>query len=272
MYRIIGGDQKEYGTLSAEDMRKWIAEGRLNAQTLTKAEGDEAFRPLGGFPEFVDALAAAAAEPIQPTTPIQPASDGNRDAALRQVKGPAIGLKVTAVIGLMLVAAGLVINILALSGVQIGLQQINDPQVQKLLSSMGGGLGIVQNAHQRGRGCHRSNGRSQNAEIAESSVCAHGRHCGHVAVYFALLCVRAAHWHLGVGDFEQAGSEVTIQLKHDDRPDCTTVKPRPRRELRAGQSGRHPGAGFADGAPGCGRNRSIVARRGGVLFDCRLDV
>src|SRR5208282_5266213 len=99
MYKIIGGDQKEYGTLSAEDMRKWIAEGRLNAQTLTKAEGDEAFRPLGGFPEFVDALAAAAAEPIQPPTPIQPASDGNRDAALRQVKGPAIGLKVTAVIG-----------------------------------------------------------------------------------------------------------------------------------------------------------------------------
>ena len=145
MYTIIGGDQKEYGALSAEDMCKWIAEGRLNAQTLTKADGDEAFRPLGGFPEFVDALAAAAAEPIQPTTPIQPANDGNRDAALRQVKGPAIGLKVTAVIGLLLVAAGLVINILMLSGIQTGLQQINDPQIQKLLSSMGGGLGIVQN-------------------------------------------------------------------------------------------------------------------------------
>jgi uncharacterized membrane protein len=61
MYKIIGGDQKEYGLISAEDMRKWIAEGRLNTQTLTKAEGDEEFRPLGGFPEFVDALAAAAA-------------------------------------------------------------------------------------------------------------------------------------------------------------------------------------------------------------------
>jgi len=36
MYTIIGGDQKEYGALSAEDMRKWIAEGRLNAQTFTK--------------------------------------------------------------------------------------------------------------------------------------------------------------------------------------------------------------------------------------------
>src|SRR5208282_858083 len=63
MYKIIGGDQKEYGLVSAEDMRKWIAEGRLNTQTLAKAEGDEEFRPLGGFPEFVAALAAAAAEP-----------------------------------------------------------------------------------------------------------------------------------------------------------------------------------------------------------------
>ena len=146
MYKIIGGDQKEYGLISAEDMRKWIAEGRLNTQTLTKAEGDEEFRPLGGFPEFVDALAAAAAAAEPPQTPasIQPAGDGDRAAALRQVKGPAIALIVTAILGLMLVVVGLVINVLMLSGFQTGLQQINDPQVQKLLSAMGGGLGIVQ--------------------------------------------------------------------------------------------------------------------------------
>jgi hypothetical protein len=145
MYKIIGGDQKEYGTLSAADMRKWIAEGRLNAQTLAKAEGDEEFRPLGGFPEFVAALAAAAEEPTTTPTAISSASDENRAAALRQVKGPAIGLMVTAVVGLMLVAVDLAINILTLSGIQIGMQQINDPQVQKLLSLMGSGLGIVQN-------------------------------------------------------------------------------------------------------------------------------
>lgn len=69
MYKIIGGDQKEYGLVSAEDMRKWIAEGRLNTQTLAKAEGDEEFRPLAGFPEFVDALAAAAAAAEPPPAP-----------------------------------------------------------------------------------------------------------------------------------------------------------------------------------------------------------
>ncbi len=59
-YIVIGGDQKQYGPISAEDVRKWIAEGRLNAQSLVKADSDAEFRPLGGFPEFVDALAAHA--------------------------------------------------------------------------------------------------------------------------------------------------------------------------------------------------------------------
>ena len=67
-----------------------------------------------------------------------------RGAALQLVKGPAIGLKVTAIVGLVLVGLGLVYNILILSGVHIGLQQIQDPQMQKLISKLGGGLGIVQ--------------------------------------------------------------------------------------------------------------------------------
>ena len=85
LYKIIGGDQKEYGALSADDLRKWIAEGRLNAQTLAKAEGDEEFRPLGGFPEFVDALAAAAAEPPSPPAPasVAPPNLLERDYDLR---------------------------------------------------------------------------------------------------------------------------------------------------------------------------------------------
>jgi uncharacterized membrane protein len=51
-YTIIGGDGKEYGPVSGEDLRKWIAEGRLNAQSLAKAESDADFRPLSAFPEF----------------------------------------------------------------------------------------------------------------------------------------------------------------------------------------------------------------------------
>ena len=33
MYEIIGADGKEYGPISFEQIRQWIAEGRVNAQT-----------------------------------------------------------------------------------------------------------------------------------------------------------------------------------------------------------------------------------------------
>jgi len=65
-YSIIGGGGKEYGQVSGEDLRKWIAEGRLNAQSLAKAESDAEFRPLSAFPEFADAFAPAPELPGAP--------------------------------------------------------------------------------------------------------------------------------------------------------------------------------------------------------------
>ncbi len=52
MYKIIGADLKEYGPVSAEQIRTWIAEGRLNAQTKACLEGTQDWKPLGMFPEF----------------------------------------------------------------------------------------------------------------------------------------------------------------------------------------------------------------------------
>jgi uncharacterized membrane protein len=66
MYIIIGGDQKEYGPITADDVRKWIAEGRLNAQSLMKAESDAEFRPLSAFPEFAGAFGTHAPVPDAP--------------------------------------------------------------------------------------------------------------------------------------------------------------------------------------------------------------
>jgi len=51
-YYIIGGDTKEYGPIMADDIRLWIAEGRLNAQSLAKGETDISWRTLASFPEF----------------------------------------------------------------------------------------------------------------------------------------------------------------------------------------------------------------------------
>jgi hypothetical protein len=144
LYTIIGGDQKPYSSVTPDDVRRWIADGRLNAESFAKEENDTEWRPLSAFPEFADALAAGSAPSSPLTAPMAGAGDG-RYEALQLVKGPAIGLKVTAIVGLVLVVAGLVINVLTLSGFHIGLQQIQDPQMQKLFNTLGGGLGIVQN-------------------------------------------------------------------------------------------------------------------------------
>ena len=60
-YFIIGGDGKQYGPISEDDLRKWIAEGRLSAQSRAKAESDAEFRALATFPEFADVLKIQAA-------------------------------------------------------------------------------------------------------------------------------------------------------------------------------------------------------------------
>jgi len=52
MFTIIGGDGKEYGPASAEQLRSWINAGRANLETKAKLAGETDFRRLGDFPEF----------------------------------------------------------------------------------------------------------------------------------------------------------------------------------------------------------------------------
>ena len=48
-YTIIGGDQKQYGPVTEEQLRQWIADGRLNAQSQVKAEGDAEWQSALGI-------------------------------------------------------------------------------------------------------------------------------------------------------------------------------------------------------------------------------
>ncbi|MBI3851833.1 MAG: DUF4339 domain-containing protein [Verrucomicrobia bacterium] len=61
MFKIIGADGQQYGPVTAEQLRRWIAENRANAHTLIQPEGAAEWRALGSFPEF--------AGDIQPTPP-----------------------------------------------------------------------------------------------------------------------------------------------------------------------------------------------------------
>lgn len=52
MFIIIGGDGREYGPATAEQVRAWIAAGRADLDTKAKALGSIEWKSLREFPEF----------------------------------------------------------------------------------------------------------------------------------------------------------------------------------------------------------------------------
>lgn len=52
MFTIIGGDGKEYGPVTVDQVRGWIAGGRANLDTQAKPLGSDEWRRLGDFAEF----------------------------------------------------------------------------------------------------------------------------------------------------------------------------------------------------------------------------
>jgi uncharacterized RDD family membrane protein YckC len=52
MFIIMGGDGKEYGPVTVEQIRTWIRGGRANLETKAKALGSDEWRSLADFAEF----------------------------------------------------------------------------------------------------------------------------------------------------------------------------------------------------------------------------
>src|ERR1035438_3153565 len=57
MYKIIGADGREYGPITADQLRNGIAEGRATAETRVQAEGAAQWKLLTEYLEFAPALA-----------------------------------------------------------------------------------------------------------------------------------------------------------------------------------------------------------------------
>ena len=81
-YVIIGGDLKEYGPISADDLRRWIAEGRATAQSKVKVDGATEWKSLADFPEFFDLLPHSALPPLVAAPAIAPRMSGLAVTAL----------------------------------------------------------------------------------------------------------------------------------------------------------------------------------------------
>jgi hypothetical protein len=68
-YRIVGADGKVYGPAGLEQLRQWLAEGRVESRTPVHVEGASQWTTLGALPE----LAATRTTP-PPTVGALPAS------------------------------------------------------------------------------------------------------------------------------------------------------------------------------------------------------
>lgn len=74
MFTIIGGDGKEYGPVSTEQIRAWIAAGRANLDTKAKVVGTDAWQRLGDFVEFNGSAVLPGVPPMGATpTPVRAA-------------------------------------------------------------------------------------------------------------------------------------------------------------------------------------------------------
>ncbi len=108
MYKIIGADGKEYGPVTADQLRQWIAEGRANAQTRVLPDGATEWVALSEVAEF------AASFPSAPLPPL-PGPPPESAAALEQISGPAIGLMAVAVLGFLGQGAGMIVRMAGFS-------------------------------------------------------------------------------------------------------------------------------------------------------------
>lgn len=87
MYKFIGADGLTYGPVSAEQLKIWFGENRLNARTLVQAEGAQDWKPLSEFSEFAAELGRI--PPISSSIPPTMTPIGSTLAARASNKVPA---------------------------------------------------------------------------------------------------------------------------------------------------------------------------------------
>lgn len=149
MYRIIGGDQQEYGPVSAEEVRQWIAEGRLNAQSKTRAEAGAGWQTLGDFPEFAEALRTGSQPtpgpaPLPVPLPAGASASGEHDAALQRVSAPAMWLLVVGILDVAMTGFDLLSRLLLTNTAQV-MQQLQalPPEFRAILEKLMGPAGAA---------------------------------------------------------------------------------------------------------------------------------
>jgi TM2 domain-containing membrane protein YozV len=90
MYHLIGADGREYGPVSADQLRLWVREGRANRQTQVRPESSGGWQELGSVAEMADVFALGSAAPGLP--PVGAAPPAIRSATNRANNKVAAGI------------------------------------------------------------------------------------------------------------------------------------------------------------------------------------
>jgi hypothetical protein len=120
IYKIIAEDGHEYGPATGEQIRQWIAEGRVEHRTPIFVDGAKDWNFVGLLPEFAGCFAAGGAPP-----PIAPPSRETSTAG-RMAKTNSYA-QAGMIFGILSVACccGFPFGILGLVFSLVGLSQIN---------------------------------------------------------------------------------------------------------------------------------------------------
>jgi len=114
MYRIIGSDGKEYGPITAEQLRQWISQARVNGATQGQLDGGE-WKPLAQFPELNLTAPPVAAPPAFSGRPANSGAPARTSAlAVTALVLGILGLPTCGITALV----GLVLGIIALMGIR----------------------------------------------------------------------------------------------------------------------------------------------------------
>jgi len=134
MYKIIGADGKEYGPITLEQLRQWMAQGRVNLQTQILPDGASQWITVAELPEF-------AAAPPEPLPGILSAAGipTSGPASMDVVNGPAVGLMCVAALGFLLHAGGLAGGLFGHRGFAYG----QTPAWVRTVSSPGSARGLA---------------------------------------------------------------------------------------------------------------------------------
>lgn len=128
MYKILGGDGKEYGPVSADVLRQWVNQGRANGTTQVQAEGSSGWQALSTVPEFTALFA-----PPPPATIAAPPGVSYAQPA------PNSGMAITS---LVLGVCGFFCGITAIPGLILGLVAMS--KIKKSQGRLGGqGLALA---------------------------------------------------------------------------------------------------------------------------------